>query len=108
MFDSGSPGLQARVRTLPLLMATGTGYLGYNQYERYKIRELEKLGIEIPPRLANELQVRLSCTFSCMVLGLSCVNREHGLLTDSCILLRQSASPLTVCAVLLNSTEREA
>ncbi|XP_060769136.1 phosphatidylserine decarboxylase proenzyme, mitochondrial isoform X5 [Neoarius graeffei] len=56
-YSKGSPGLQARVRTLPLLMATGTGYLGYNQYERYKIRELEKLGIEIPPRLANELQI---------------------------------------------------
>lgn len=56
---SGSPGLQARVRPLPLLIASGSGYLGYNQYERYKDGELEKLGIEVPPRLANELQVRL-------------------------------------------------
>ncbi|KAI5089155.1 phosphatidylserine decarboxylase proenzyme, mitochondrial isoform X1 [Silurus meridionalis] len=52
----GSQGLQARVRPLPLLIATGSGYLGYNQYERYKDRNLEKLGIEVPPRLANELQ----------------------------------------------------
>ncbi|XP_066515879.1 phosphatidylserine decarboxylase proenzyme, mitochondrial isoform X3 [Hoplias malabaricus] len=55
----GSPGLQARVRTLPLLIATGSGYFGYNQYERYKDRELEKLGIEVPPRVANEVEVAI-------------------------------------------------
>ncbi|XP_060769130.1 phosphatidylserine decarboxylase proenzyme, mitochondrial isoform X2 [Neoarius graeffei] len=68
-YSKGSPGLQARVRTLPLLMATGTGYLGYNQYERYKIRELEKLGIEIPPRLANELQVTIYKTIPTRLLS---------------------------------------
>ncbi|XP_036436175.1 phosphatidylserine decarboxylase proenzyme, mitochondrial isoform X3 [Colossoma macropomum] len=55
----GSPCLQARVRPLPLLIATGSGYFGYNQYEQHKARELEKLGIEVPPRLANELQVTI-------------------------------------------------
>ncbi|XP_072528898.1 phosphatidylserine decarboxylase proenzyme, mitochondrial isoform X2 [Salminus brasiliensis] len=55
----GPPGLQARVRPLPLLIATGSGYLGYDQYGRYKDRELQKLGIEVPPRLANELQVTI-------------------------------------------------
>lgn len=51
------------MRTLPLLIATGGGYFGYNRYERYKDRELEKLGIEVPPHLANELQVWLSLSF---------------------------------------------
>lgn len=78
MFDLGSPGLQSRVRTLPLLIATGTGYFGYNQYERYKIQELEKLGIEVPPRLANELQVRL--LFSLQLRFWAC-RVEHGLLS---------------------------
>ncbi|KAK1787943.1 hypothetical protein P4O66_016430, partial [Electrophorus voltai] len=56
IFDTGFPGLQARIRPLPLLIATGSGYFGYNQYEKYKLRELEKLGIELPPSLASELQ----------------------------------------------------
>ncbi|XP_076844369.1 phosphatidylserine decarboxylase proenzyme, mitochondrial isoform X5 [Brachyhypopomus gauderio] len=55
----GFPGLQARVRPLPLLIATGSGYFGYNQYEQYRQRELEKLGIEVPPRLASELEVTI-------------------------------------------------
>lgn len=63
MFYSGSPGLQARVRAIPLLIATGGGYFGYNRYERYKDRELEKLGITVPPRVASEIQVRLLCSF---------------------------------------------
>ncbi|XP_007231483.1 phosphatidylserine decarboxylase proenzyme, mitochondrial isoform X2 [Astyanax mexicanus] len=55
----GFPGLQARMRPLPILIATGSGYLGYDQYGRYKDRELQKLGIEVPPRVANELQVTI-------------------------------------------------
>ncbi|KPP68373.1 hypothetical protein Z043_112955, partial [Scleropages formosus] len=52
--SAASLGFGARVRPLPLLLATGGGYLGYDQYGRYKDRQLEKLGIEVPPRLANE------------------------------------------------------
>ncbi|XP_062844773.1 phosphatidylserine decarboxylase proenzyme, mitochondrial isoform X3 [Trichomycterus rosablanca] len=58
-FAKGFQGLQARVWPLPLLIATGGGYFGYNQYERYKEHELQKLGIEVPPRLANDLQVTI-------------------------------------------------
>ncbi|KAF7688524.1 phosphatidylserine decarboxylase proenzyme, mitochondrial isoform X2 [Silurus meridionalis] len=68
-FSKGSQGLQARVRPLPLLIATGSGYLGYNQYERYKDRNLEKLGIEVPPRLANELQVNIYKTIPTRLLS---------------------------------------
>ncbi|XP_018600313.1 phosphatidylserine decarboxylase proenzyme, mitochondrial isoform X2 [Scleropages formosus] len=57
--SAASLGFGARVRPLPLLLATGGGYLGYDQYGRYKDRQLEKLGIEVPPRLANEYQVAL-------------------------------------------------
>ncbi|CAM4536302.1 unnamed protein product [Leuciscus chuanchicus] len=56
LFSKGFPGLQARVRPLPLLIATGGGYAGYDQYGRYKDRQLEKLGIEVPPRIANGVQ----------------------------------------------------
>ncbi|XP_051751770.1 phosphatidylserine decarboxylase proenzyme, mitochondrial isoform X2 [Ctenopharyngodon idella] len=59
LFSKGFPGLQARVRPLPLLIATGGGYVGYNQYGRYRDRQLEKLGIEVPPRIANEVQVTI-------------------------------------------------
>ncbi|XP_051552115.1 phosphatidylserine decarboxylase proenzyme, mitochondrial-like isoform X2 [Myxocyprinus asiaticus] len=58
-FSKGFPGLQARVQPLPLLIAIGGGYIGYDQYERYKDRQLEKLGIEVPPRIANEVQVTI-------------------------------------------------
>lgn len=59
LFSKGFPALQARVRPLPLLIATGGGYAGYDQYGRYKDRQLEKLGIEVPPRIANEVQVTI-------------------------------------------------
>lgn len=55
--NPASLGLQARVRPLPLLIATGGGYMGYDQYGRYKDRELARQGIEVPPRIANEAQV---------------------------------------------------
>ncbi|KAK2121418.1 hypothetical protein P7K49_002804 [Saguinus oedipus] len=41
------------LRPLPILLATGGGYAGYRQYEKYRERELEKLGLEIPPKLAG-------------------------------------------------------
>ncbi|XP_051970801.1 phosphatidylserine decarboxylase proenzyme, mitochondrial-like isoform X2 [Xyrauchen texanus] len=58
-FSKGFPGLQARVQPLPLLIAIGGGYVGYDQYERYRDRQLEKLGIAVPPRIANEVQVTI-------------------------------------------------
>ncbi|ELK31543.1 Phosphatidylserine decarboxylase proenzyme [Myotis davidii] len=43
-----------RLRPLPFLVLTGGGgYAGYRQYEKYRERELEKLGLEIPPKLAG-------------------------------------------------------
>ncbi|KAM4858403.1 phosphatidylserine decarboxylase proenzyme, mitochondrial isoform X2 [Urocitellus parryii] len=48
-----------RLRPLPILLATGSGYVGYRQYEKYRERELEKLGLEIPPKLAGNWEVAL-------------------------------------------------
>ncbi|XP_040319966.1 phosphatidylserine decarboxylase proenzyme, mitochondrial isoform X3 [Herpailurus yagouaroundi] len=47
------------LRPLPILLVTGSGYAGYRQYERYRERELEKLGLEIPPKLAGPWEVAL-------------------------------------------------
>lgn len=47
-----------RLRPLPFLVLTGGGgYAGYRQYEKYRERELEKLGLEIPPKLAGHWEV---------------------------------------------------
>ncbi|XP_076140464.1 phosphatidylserine decarboxylase proenzyme, mitochondrial isoform X2 [Alosa pseudoharengus] len=67
--NTASLGLQARVRPLPLLIATGGGYVGYDQYGRYKDRELEKQGIELSPRIANEAQVALYKTIPTRLLS---------------------------------------
>uniref|UniRef100_A0A3Q2KYT2 Phosphatidylserine decarboxylase proenzyme, mitochondrial n=1 Tax=Equus caballus TaxID=9796 RepID=A0A3Q2KYT2_HORSE len=45
------------LRPLPVLFVTGTGYAGYRQYERYRERELEKLGLEIPLKLAGPWEI---------------------------------------------------
>ncbi|KAM5238445.1 phosphatidylserine decarboxylase proenzyme, mitochondrial isoform 1-T1 [Ctenodactylus gundi] len=47
------------LRPLPILLVTGGGYAGYRQYEKYRERELEKLGLEIPPKLAGHWEVAL-------------------------------------------------
>ncbi|KAL0625220.1 Phosphatidylserine decarboxylase proenzyme, mitochondrial [Plecturocebus cupreus] len=47
------------LRPLPILLATGGGYAGYRQYEKYRERELEKLGLEIPPKLAGHWEAGL-------------------------------------------------
>ncbi|XP_054450301.1 phosphatidylserine decarboxylase proenzyme, mitochondrial isoform X2 [Pteronotus mesoamericanus] len=47
------------LRPLPFLFVTGGGYAGYRQYEKYRERELEKLGLEIPPKLAGHWEVAL-------------------------------------------------
>ncbi|KAM7326140.1 hypothetical protein ACRRTK_014618 [Alexandromys fortis] len=41
------------LRPVPILLATGGGYVGYRQYEKYRDQKLEKLGLEIPPKLAS-------------------------------------------------------
>ncbi|XP_029778527.1 phosphatidylserine decarboxylase proenzyme, mitochondrial isoform X3 [Suricata suricatta] len=47
------------LRPLPILLVTGSGYAGYRQYEKYREQELEKLGLEIPPKLAGPWEVAL-------------------------------------------------
>ncbi|XP_064164957.1 phosphatidylserine decarboxylase proenzyme, mitochondrial isoform X2 [Anguilla rostrata] len=61
--------LLARVRPLPILLATGGGYVGYDQYGRYRDRRLESLGIEVPPRIASNTQVALYKTIPTRVLS---------------------------------------
>ncbi|XP_023964479.1 phosphatidylserine decarboxylase proenzyme, mitochondrial isoform X3 [Chrysemys picta bellii] len=48
-----------RLRPFHFLLATGGGYAGYRQYEKYKEEQLEKMGIEIPIKLASEWEVSL-------------------------------------------------
>ncbi|KAJ8408644.1 hypothetical protein AAFF_G00252790 [Aldrovandia affinis] len=55
--SAASLGLAARVRPLPILLVTGGGYVGYDQYGRYRDQRLERLGVTVPPRIANETQV---------------------------------------------------
>lgn len=45
------------LRPLLFLVATGGGYAGYRQYEKYQEREWEKLGLEIPRKLAGHWEV---------------------------------------------------
>ncbi|XP_024237844.1 phosphatidylserine decarboxylase proenzyme, mitochondrial isoform X2 [Oncorhynchus tshawytscha] len=68
-FNAASLGLQARIRPFPLLIATGGGYMGYDQYVHYKDRKLTKIGIEVPPRIANETQVALYKTIPTRLLS---------------------------------------
>lgn len=48
------------LRPVPILLAAGGGYAGYRQYEKYRERQLEKLGLEIPPKLASHWEVGLT------------------------------------------------
>ncbi|XP_027719774.1 phosphatidylserine decarboxylase proenzyme, mitochondrial isoform X2 [Vombatus ursinus] len=48
-----------RLRPFHFVVATGGGYAGYRQYEKYRDRQLERLGLEVPPRLAGEWEVTL-------------------------------------------------
>ncbi|KAG8146435.1 hypothetical protein E2320_012778 [Naja naja] len=43
-----------RIRPLHLFVATGTGYVGYKQFEKHKEKNLEKLGVEVAPQIASE------------------------------------------------------
>lgn len=46
-----------RLRPLHFLVATGGGYAGYRQYEKHKEKQLGKLGIEAPPKIAHDWEV---------------------------------------------------
>ncbi|XP_077163977.1 phosphatidylserine decarboxylase proenzyme, mitochondrial isoform X2 [Paroedura picta] len=48
-----------RLRPLHLLVATGGGYAGYRQYEKYKEKQVEKLGQVVPPKIASDWEVSL-------------------------------------------------
>ncbi|XP_032899380.1 phosphatidylserine decarboxylase proenzyme, mitochondrial isoform X3 [Amblyraja radiata] len=39
-------GARTRIRPLHLIVATGSGYVGYWQYDKYRQQELERLGID--------------------------------------------------------------
>ncbi|XP_040319964.1 phosphatidylserine decarboxylase proenzyme, mitochondrial isoform X1 [Herpailurus yagouaroundi] len=85
------------LRPLPILLVTGSGYAGYRQYERYRERELEKLGLEIPPKLAGPWEVGLRLHFPQLALRrrlgqLSCMSRPA---------LKLRSWPLTVLYYLL-------
>ncbi|CAI5797482.1 Hypothetical predicted protein [Podarcis lilfordi] len=49
-----------RLRPLHLLVATGGGYAGYKQYENYKENQLRKSGLEPPPKIASDWELRPS------------------------------------------------
>ncbi|XP_030884230.1 phosphatidylserine decarboxylase proenzyme, mitochondrial isoform X3 [Leptonychotes weddellii] len=91
------------LRPLPVLLVTGGGYAGYRQYEKYRERELEKLGLEIPPKLAGHWEagtkpaVSLRLHFPQLALRrrlgqLSCMSRPA---------LKLRSWPLTVLYYLL-------
>ncbi|XP_019362378.1 PREDICTED: phosphatidylserine decarboxylase proenzyme, mitochondrial isoform X1 [Gavialis gangeticus] len=48
-----------RLRPFHFLVATGGGYAGYRKYENYKVEQLEKMGLEVPAKLAREWEVAL-------------------------------------------------
>lgn len=54
---TGPLNVVLRIRPLHLLVATGTGYVGYKQYEKHKDKNLEKLGVEVAPKIASEWEV---------------------------------------------------
>ncbi|XP_034294394.1 phosphatidylserine decarboxylase proenzyme, mitochondrial isoform X2 [Pantherophis guttatus] len=56
---TGPLNVVLRIRPLHLLVATGTGYVGYKQYEKHKDKNLEKLGVEVAPKIATEWEVSL-------------------------------------------------
>ncbi|XP_040272396.1 phosphatidylserine decarboxylase proenzyme, mitochondrial isoform X2 [Bufo bufo] len=56
---AASAAVGVRVRPLYLLLGSGGGYAGYKQYEGYKDRQLQKLGLEVPPRVAYTWEVAI-------------------------------------------------
>uniref|UniRef100_A0A8L2QDB1 Phosphatidylserine decarboxylase proenzyme, mitochondrial n=1 Tax=Rattus norvegicus TaxID=10116 RepID=A0A8L2QDB1_RAT len=60
------------LRPVPILLAAGGGYAGYRQYEKYRERQLEKLGLEIPPKLASHWEVSLYKSVPTRLLSRAC------------------------------------
>lgn len=56
---AASAAVGVRFRPLYLLLGTGGGYAGYKQYEGYKDRQLQKLGLEVPPKVAYTWEVAI-------------------------------------------------
>ncbi|XP_070618535.1 phosphatidylserine decarboxylase proenzyme, mitochondrial isoform X3 [Erythrolamprus reginae] len=56
---TGPLNVVLRIRPLHLFVATGTGYVGYKQYEKHKDKNLEELGVEVAPKIASEWEVSL-------------------------------------------------
>ncbi|XP_039177098.1 phosphatidylserine decarboxylase proenzyme, mitochondrial isoform X2 [Crotalus tigris] len=56
---TGPLNVVLRIRPLHLFVATGTGYVGYKQYEKYQEKNLEKSGVEVAPQIASEWEVSL-------------------------------------------------
>ncbi|XP_014344925.1 phosphatidylserine decarboxylase proenzyme, mitochondrial isoform X1 [Latimeria chalumnae] len=66
---AASVGVVARLRPLHVLVATGGGYTGYWQYGKYKERELQRRGIDVPPFLAKKWEVALYKTIPTRLLS---------------------------------------
>ncbi|XP_072001910.1 phosphatidylserine decarboxylase proenzyme, mitochondrial isoform X3 [Engystomops pustulosus] len=56
---AASAAVAIRFRPLYVLLGTGGGYAGYKQYEDYKDRQLQRRGIDVPPRVANTWEVAI-------------------------------------------------
>ncbi|XP_063769143.1 phosphatidylserine decarboxylase proenzyme, mitochondrial isoform X3 [Pseudophryne corroboree] len=56
---AASTALGVKFRPLYVLLGTGGGYAGYKQYESYKVHRLEKLGIDVPPKVAYTWEVAI-------------------------------------------------
>ncbi|KAG9487373.1 hypothetical protein GDO78_007303 [Eleutherodactylus coqui] len=56
---AASAAVAIRIRPLYLLLGTGGGYAGYRQYEGYKDRRLQELGLDITPRVAHTWEVAI-------------------------------------------------
>lgn len=66
---AASAAVALRIRPLYVLLGTGGGYVGYRQYGKYQDLQLERQGIEIPPKLANEVEVALYKTVPTRLLS---------------------------------------
>ncbi|XP_075071394.1 phosphatidylserine decarboxylase proenzyme, mitochondrial isoform X2 [Mixophyes fleayi] len=56
---AASAALGVKFRPIYVLLGTGGGYAGYKQYESYKVHRLEKLGIDVPPKVAYTWEVAI-------------------------------------------------
>ncbi|KAM4707684.1 phosphatidylserine decarboxylase proenzyme, mitochondrial isoform 2-T2 [Discoglossus pictus] len=66
---TASTAVAVKIRPLYVLLGTGGGYAGYKQYEGYKDRRLEKLGVEVPPKVAYTWEVALYKTVPTRLLS---------------------------------------